>query len=148
MGGAGGHYPRLIFSRGSYCSWLRRQGARDVRRKFRAICQENGIEANYGWKIFEVTGTREGQEIALELLSFVGRLILIGFGTQKNEYSLSRLMAFDAEIIGTWGCLPEYYERMLYLIRTPGKPVIARINGVVAGGGNEINLAWDADGWR
>ncbi len=36
-----------------------------------------------------------------------------------------------------------YYERMLYLIRTCGKPVIARINGVVAGGGNEINLACD-----
>ncbi|HAP31869.1 MAG TPA: 1,4-dihydroxy-2-naphthoyl-CoA synthase [Firmicutes bacterium] len=37
----------------------------------------------------------------------------------------------------------EFYERMLYLIRTCGKPVIARINGVVAGGGNEINLACD-----
>jgi len=37
----------------------------------------------------------------------------------------------------------EYYERMLYMIRTCGKPVIARINGVVAGGGNEINLACD-----
>lgn len=37
----------------------------------------------------------------------------------------------------------EFYERMLYLIRTCGKPVVARINGVVAGGGNEINLACD-----
>lgn len=36
-----------------------------------------------------------------------------------------------------------YYERMLYLMRTCGKPAIARINGVVAGGGNEINLACD-----
>ena len=92
------------------------KGARDVRREFRAICQENGIEADYGWKIFEVTGTREGQEIALELLSFVGKLVLIGFGTQKNEYSLSRLMAFDAEIIGTWGCLPEYYPVVLDMV--------------------------------
>ncbi|MGB5984844.1 MAG: enoyl-CoA hydratase-related protein, partial [Desulfobacterales bacterium] len=30
-----------------------------------------------------------------------------------------------------------------YMIRTCGKPVIARINGLVAGGGNEINLACD-----
>jgi len=37
----------------------------------------------------------------------------------------------------------EFYDRMLYLIRNCGKPVIARINGVVAGGGNEINLACD-----
>ena len=29
------------------------------------------------------------------------------------EYSLSRLMAFDAEIVGTWGCLPEYYPQVL-----------------------------------
>ncbi|MBW2120137.1 MAG: hypothetical protein JRH09_19760 [Deltaproteobacteria bacterium] len=32
---------------------------------------------------------------------------------QKIEYSISRLMAFDAEIIGTWGCLPEYYPVIL-----------------------------------
>ncbi len=94
----------------------RDKGPRDVRQEFRTICQENGIEAGYGWKIFEVTGTRGGQEIALELLSFVGKLILIGFGTQKNEYSLSRLMAFDAEIIGTWGCLPEYYPVVLDMV--------------------------------
>ena len=34
----------------------------------------------------------------------------------KNEYSLSRLMAFDAEIIGTWGCLPKYYPKALELV--------------------------------
>jgi len=37
------------------------------------------------------------------------KLVVVGFGMAKNEYMLSRLMAFDAEIIGTWGCLPEYY---------------------------------------
>ncbi|UCE74084.1 MAG: hypothetical protein JSV56_13865, partial [Methanomassiliicoccales archaeon] len=25
----------------------------------------------------------------------------------------SRLMAFDADIIGTWGCLPKYYNDVL-----------------------------------
>ena len=34
----------------------------------------------------------------------------------KNEYSISRLMAFDAEIIGTWGCLPEYYPVVLDMV--------------------------------
>jgi 6-hydroxycyclohex-1-ene-1-carbonyl-CoA dehydrogenase len=36
----------------------------------------------------------------------------------KVEYSMSRLMAFDAEIIGTWGCLPEYYPQVLEMVVT------------------------------
>jgi 6-hydroxycyclohex-1-ene-1-carbonyl-CoA dehydrogenase len=89
---------------------------KDIRNEFRALCKENGLPHNYGWKIFEVTGARPGQEISLALLSFVGKLIWVGFSTNKNEYSLSRLMAFDAEIIGTWGCLPEYYPPTLEMV--------------------------------
>jgi 6-hydroxycyclohex-1-ene-1-carbonyl-CoA dehydrogenase len=87
--------------------------AKTVKNEFKGICKENGIPHNYGWKIFEVTGTKPGQEMALALLSFTGKLIVVGFGMQKNEYSISRLMAFDAEIIGTWGCLPKYYNNVL-----------------------------------
>jgi len=29
---------------------------------------------------------------------------------------LSRLMAFDAEIMGTWGCLPKYYKEVLQFV--------------------------------
>jgi 6-hydroxycyclohex-1-ene-1-carbonyl-CoA dehydrogenase len=42
--------------------------------------------------------------------------MIVGFGMQKVEYSISRLMAFDAEIIGTWGCLPEYYPQVLSMV--------------------------------
>lgn len=87
-----------------------------IRNEFRELCKANGLPHNYGWIIFEVTGTTLGQEIALRLLSFIGKLIWVGFGVQKNEYSLSRLMAFDAEIIGTWGCLPKYYPKVLELV--------------------------------
>jgi len=90
--------------------------ARAIREEFKDICKVNGLPHNYGWVIFEVTGSSVGQEIALTLLSFIGRLIWVGFGLQKNEYSLSRLMAFDAEIIGTWGCLPKYYPKVLELV--------------------------------
>jgi 6-hydroxycyclohex-1-ene-1-carbonyl-CoA dehydrogenase len=89
---------------------------RDIRNEFRELCKKNGLEAGFGWKIFEVSGSKSGQEIALELLSFTGKLIVIGFGMAKNEYSMSRLMAFDAEIIGTWGCLPEYYPVVLDMV--------------------------------
>jgi len=89
---------------------------RAVRNEFRELCKAHGLPHNYGWTIFEVTGTAPGQEIALNLLSFIGKLIWVGFGMQKNEYNLSRLMAFDAEIIGTWGCLPKYYPKVLELV--------------------------------
>ena len=90
--------------------------ARAIRDEFRAYCNQKGVPHNYGWKIFEWTGMLAGQKIALELLSYVGKLAICGFGTQRNEYSLSRLMAFDADIFGSWGCLPEYYPQVLNMV--------------------------------
>jgi 6-hydroxycyclohex-1-ene-1-carbonyl-CoA dehydrogenase len=87
-----------------------------VRDEFRAYCKEKGLPSNTGWKIFEWTGTGEGQAIALELLSYVGMLVIAGYGMQKNEYMMSRLMAFDADIRGTWGCLPKYYPVVLKMV--------------------------------
>jgi 6-hydroxycyclohex-1-ene-1-carbonyl-CoA dehydrogenase len=89
--------------------------SKDVSGEVKNIRKQNGLPG-YGWKIFEATGTKPGQETALALLSFTGKLIILGFGMQKVEYSISRLMAFDAEIIGTWGCLPEYYPQVLDMV--------------------------------
>jgi 6-hydroxycyclohex-1-ene-1-carbonyl-CoA dehydrogenase len=89
--------------------------ARTVSKEFRGYCKENGLP-NTGWKIFEVTGAKAGQEIGLTLLGFTGKLIVVGFGLAKVEYAIGRLMAFDAEIIGTWGCLPEYYPIVLGMV--------------------------------
>lgn len=88
---------------------------KEVSNAFREIRKNTGFPA-YGWKIFEVSGTKPGQETALNLLSFVGKLIVVGFGLHKVEYSISRLMAFDAEIIGTWACLPEYYPAVVDMV--------------------------------
>jgi 6-hydroxycyclohex-1-ene-1-carbonyl-CoA dehydrogenase len=87
--------------------------ARTVRNEFREICKANGLPHNYLWKIFEVTGSGPGQEIALNLLSFVGKLIVVGYSPTMNQFMLSRLMAFDAEIVGTWGCPPKHYPKVL-----------------------------------
>jgi 6-hydroxycyclohex-1-ene-1-carbonyl-CoA dehydrogenase len=86
-----------------------------VSKEFRGLCKDKGLPVT-GWKIFEVTGAKAGQEIALNLLSFTGKLIVVGFGLAKVEYAIGRLMAFDAEIIGTWGCLPEYYPVVLDMV--------------------------------
>lgn len=92
--------------------------AREVKDAFKAYCKQAGLPSNYGWKIFEVTGTQEGQAIGLEILPFIGKLILIGYGMHKNEFMFSRLMALDAEVIGTWGCLPKYYNDVLSMVLT------------------------------
>jgi len=91
------------------------KSTKEVAAEVKAARKERGLPG-YGWKIFEVTGTRPGQETALSLLSFTGKLLVVGFGMHKVEYSISRLMAFDAEIIGTWGCLPEYYPKVLEMV--------------------------------
>jgi 6-hydroxycyclohex-1-ene-1-carbonyl-CoA dehydrogenase len=93
-----------------------KKGAKDIREEFKTLCKTNQMPSNYEWKIFECTGTRTGQEIGLELLSFIGKLIIIGYGMGKVEYMVSRLMAFDAEIIGTWSCLPQYYPKVLEMV--------------------------------
>jgi 6-hydroxycyclohex-1-ene-1-carbonyl-CoA dehydrogenase len=89
--------------------------ARSVSKEFRGLCKENGLPGT-GWKIFEVSGSKPGQEIGLTLVSFTSRLIIVGFTLAKTEYALGRLMAFDAEVIGTWGCLPEYYPIVLDMV--------------------------------
>ncbi len=89
--------------------------SREISAELKAYRKEKGLPG-FGWKIFESSGSKPGQELGLALLSFTGKLIIIGFGPHKVEYSISRLMAFDAEIIGTWGCLPEYYPAVLSMI--------------------------------
>lgn len=91
----------------------RGMNAKELKEVFKGICKTAGVPANTGWKIFECTGTKPGQETALSLLSFVGTLVVVGYGTEETSYMLSKLMAFDAEIIGTWGCTPDKYPAVL-----------------------------------
>lgn len=74
--------------------------------------------SRYGWKIFEFSGTKAGQETAFNLLTFTSTLSIVGFTMEKPEVRLSNLMAFDAKLIGTWGCKPELYPEVLSLITT------------------------------
>ncbi len=88
-----------------------------IQEEFKGVAKQAGAKHNVGWKIFECTGVGPVQDTALGLLGFTGKLLVVGFGMAKNSYMLSRLMAFDAEIIGTWGCLPKYYPKVLELVQ-------------------------------
>jgi 6-hydroxycyclohex-1-ene-1-carbonyl-CoA dehydrogenase len=83
--------------------------------EFRAICKSKGLPS-FGWIIFEVSGQKAGQDIALTLLGFIGKLVVLGFGMAKLEFMFSKLMAFDADVMGSWGCLPEYYPIVMDMV--------------------------------
>ncbi|HEX7414353.1 MAG TPA: 6-hydroxycyclohex-1-ene-1-carbonyl-CoA dehydrogenase [Bacteroidia bacterium] len=70
----------------------------------------------YGWKIFEISGTKNGQDLAFNLITFASTLSIVGFTMDKLEVRLSNLMAYDAKLIGTWGCRAELYPEVLDLI--------------------------------
>lgn len=88
---------------------------KDVKARVKEIAKELGA-SKYGWKIFEISGTTAGQELAFNLITFTSTLSIVGFTMAKPEVRLSNLMAFDAKLIGTWGCKPELYPEVVDLI--------------------------------
>jgi len=88
---------------------------RDLKNAVKAFAKENGLRQTE-WKIFECSGTGPGQKTAYGLLTFGARLAVVGFTMDKVEVRLSNLMAFHAQAVGNWGCLPEYYPPALELV--------------------------------
>lgn len=86
-----------------------------IKNGVREMAKELGA-SRYGWKIFEVSGTKAGQELGFNLLTFTSTLSIVGFTMDRTEVRLSNLMAFDAKVIGTWGCKPELYSEVVELI--------------------------------
>ena len=68
------------------------------------------------WKIFEMSGTVAGQELAWSLLGPAATLGVVGFTMDKPHIRLSNLMALDATAFGSWGCSPRLYPAALALV--------------------------------
>ncbi|MCZ2355699.1 MAG: 6-hydroxycyclohex-1-ene-1-carbonyl-CoA dehydrogenase [Bacteroidia bacterium] len=86
-----------------------------IKAKVKEIAKEIGAH-KYGWKIFEISGTTAGQELAFNLITYTSTLSIVGFTMAKPDIRLSNIMAFDAKLIGTWGCKPELYPEVVELI--------------------------------
>lgn len=85
----------------------------DIRHDIWSACRSRGVNPRYSWKIFEISGTLAGQELALGLLTFACKLVLVGFAPGELRFALSKVVAYDAEIIGSWGCDPALYPRVM-----------------------------------
>ena len=81
----------------------------------KAQAKEWGV-AGHSWKIYECSGHPSGQDTAFGLLTFASTMMVIGFTLAKTQVRLSNLMAFDANVQGTWGCKPELYPEALKLV--------------------------------
>ncbi len=90
-------------------------GVKEIKAETKAICKDFSASP-FGWKIYEMSGTKAGQELAFALLGIAATLSIVGFTMDKLEVRLSNLMAFDAQIIGTWGCKPELYPQVIDLV--------------------------------
>lgn len=86
-----------------------------IKARVKELAKELGTH-QYSWKIFEISGTAAGQELAFSLLTYGSTLSIVGFTMAKVEVKLSNLMAFDAKMIGTWGCKPELYPEIVDVI--------------------------------
>lgn len=98
--------------------------AKAVKEKVKELAKELKAPKT-GWKIFEISGTKAGQDLAFNLITFTSTLSIVGFTMDKVEVRLSNLMAFDAKLIGTWGCRAELYPEVLDLV-AGGKLMIAQ----------------------
>lgn len=79
------------------------------------LLAESGVSTSR-WKIFEMSGTASGQELAWSLLVPAATLGVIGFTMEKPSIRLSNLMALDAAVFGSWGCSPRLYPEALALV--------------------------------
>jgi len=92
----------------------RRADGRAVRK---TLASESAI-SSARWRIFEMSGTAKGQELAWSLLAPAATLGIIGFTMDKLEIRLSNLMALDATAFGSWGCSPRHYGAAVDLVRS------------------------------
>jgi 6-hydroxycyclohex-1-ene-1-carbonyl-CoA dehydrogenase len=88
---------------------------KSLRAAVNSFAESRGIPS-WRRKIFETSGTPQGQSTAFGLLDRGGYLSVVGFTPHKVELRLSNLMAMDAVAQGNWGCLPEHYPAIVELI--------------------------------
>lgn len=94
---------------------VRGRNPRDVRKELHGLAATWAVPS-LNWRIFECSGTTDGQTLAFTLLGRGATLVQVGFTPKPVELRFSNLMAFDATALGSWGCPPEAYPDVLRLI--------------------------------
>jgi 6-hydroxycyclohex-1-ene-1-carbonyl-CoA dehydrogenase len=96
---------------------------KELRKAVKRFADERAVPT-WRWKIFETSGTPQGQATAFGLVGHGGHLSVVGFTPKTVELRLSNVMAFDATVQGNWACLPEHYPAVVDLVLA-GKVAVA-----------------------
>jgi len=100
--------------------WARRLGAvhaidpASVERVDREVRALTGGGADLA---FEVVGKATTQELALDCLRTGGRLVMVGYSPEKMSLNAGRVMFRELSIVGSLGCRPVDYPRVIELVR-------------------------------
>jgi len=100
--------------------WARRLGAEGVlnptgyERPARAL---RGLTGGGAHVSFEAVGTPGTQALALDALRTGGRLVLVGYSPDDMSLNSGRVMFRELEVVGSLGCRPVDYPRVIELVR-------------------------------
>jgi len=68
--------------------------------------------------VFEVIGRPETQQQGLACLKTGGRLVLVGYSPEEVSFNSGRVMFRELEVVGSLGCRPLDYPRVIEMART------------------------------
>jgi 2-desacetyl-2-hydroxyethyl bacteriochlorophyllide A dehydrogenase len=66
---------------------------------------------------FEVIGNPQTIQAAFSTLRKGGRLVIVGYASKPVELSAPKIMYFEMEVIGSLGCRPVDYPRIIEMVR-------------------------------
>jgi alcohol dehydrogenase, propanol-preferring len=99
--------------------WARRLGAEvaldpAAGRADRAV---RDLTAGGAHVVFEVVGKAETQELAVSCVRTGGRVVLVGYSPDVMRLNAGRVMFRELDVIGSLGCRPVDYPRVIELVR-------------------------------
>ncbi len=88
---------------------------KELKKSIAALAKQTGARGE-AWRVYEMSGSKPGQELAWSLLTQNGCLSVVGYTPEAATVRLSNLMAFDATAYGNWGCDPALYPECLAMV--------------------------------
>jgi alcohol dehydrogenase, propanol-preferring len=67
--------------------------------------------------VFEVVGKPQTQELAVSCVRTGGRIVLVGYSPDSMQLNAGRVMFRELDVIGSLGCRPVDYPRVIELVR-------------------------------